>query len=273
MKEAYYFSHDANARNDPKILSMMTKYAWHGYGLYWAMIEIMREQDGYKLIFDKYTYEALAMQLHQDAEQMHDFVSDCIDEYKLFKCCDGFIYSDSLLRRMLIKDKISEKRSNAASARWNKNKEIDANALQDESKSNAIKGKEKKVKGKEINNIPQNEFAEHEEFYLTKKKRKLKGKRLSSFLRFWVIFDYKKDKANAADAWYDIPELTDAIVDEICEAAEIEKLNRSSKIKNGQTPIYAQGWLTSRRWEDETELINNPTNDKELEEMLKIAGS
>jgi len=162
MKEAYYFSHDANARGDQKILSMMTKYAWHGYGLYWALIEIMREQDGYKLAFDKYTYAALAMQLHQDEKQMHDFVSDCINEYKLFKCNDNFIYSNSLLRRMQKKDKISEKRSNAASVRWNKNKDLDANALQKQSISNAIKVKEKKVKEieskKKIYSEDSNEF-------------------------------------------------------------------------------------------------------------------
>lgn len=106
---------------------------------------------------------------------------------------------------------------------------------------------------KNIEDIPQNEFAEddQEEFYLTKKKRKLIGKRLETFLQFWEAFDYKKDKASAADSWIDIPELTDKLVDKICESAKSEFQNRSVKISNGQTPIYAQGWLTAKRWEDQ----------------------
>jgi hypothetical protein len=125
----------------------------------------------------------------------------------------------------------------------------DINSI-NECKSTQSKVKESKAEEKET--IPQNEFAEDdEEFYLTKKKRKLKGKRLTSFLLFWEAFNYKKDKAAAADSWIDIPQLTDKLVGEICEAAKKEAQNRPAKIANGQTPIFAQGWLTARRWEDE----------------------
>ena len=101
--------------------------------------------------------------------------------------------------------------------------------------------------------IPQNEFAgdNQEEFYLTKKKRKLTGKRLETFNRFWSDFNYKKGKADAADSWLDIPQLTDALVNEICESAKREASARQGLIDQGRTPIYAQGWLTARRWEDE----------------------
>ena len=88
------------------------------------------------------------------------------------------------------------------------------------------------------------------EFYLTKKKRKLTGKRLEAFKRFWTAFAYPKGKADAADAWLDIPKLTDKLVDEIVSSAEAEAANRSSVIANGQSPKWAQGWITGRRWED-----------------------
>ena len=88
------------------------------------------------------------------------------------------------------------------------------------------------------------------EFYLTKKKRKLTGKRLEAFSRFWTAFAYPKGKADAADAWLDIPKLTDQLVDEIVSSAEAEAANRSSVIANGQSPKWAQGWITGRRWED-----------------------
>jgi len=113
--------------------------------------------------------------------------------------------------------------------------------------------------------IPQNEFAgdNQEEFYLTKKKRKLKGKRLITFNRFWKSFGYKKGKADAADSWYDIPQLTDGLVNEICEAAKVEANIRGKLISEGRTPIFPQGWLTARRWEDESEFIKNKDSGRE----------
>lgn len=89
-------------------------------------------------------------------------------------------------------------------------------------------------------------------FYLTKKKRKLTGKRLETFNRFWDIFDYKKGRAEAADSWLDIPTLTDSIVADIYLGAKNESIRRRRLIESGRTPKMAQGWLTARRWEDES---------------------
>lgn len=114
-----------------------------------------------------------------------------------------------------------------------------------------------------------NNFAEEseEEYYLTRKKRKLKGKRLESFNRFWEAFGYKKDKAGAADAWLDIPALTDKMVDTICAAAKKEARLRPETIAKGRVPIYAQGWITGRRWEDE-----DFEEEESLEEYAKRRG-
>ena len=46
-KDAYYFPHDSNARHDPKIVAMTAVYGMAGYGYYWAIIEILREQKDY----------------------------------------------------------------------------------------------------------------------------------------------------------------------------------------------------------------------------------
>ncbi|MFG6179738.1 Lin1244/Lin1753 domain-containing protein, partial [Halomonas sp. THAF12] len=68
MKNTYYFSHDGNARNDPKILSMRSVYGSEGYGWYWIIIEMLREQEDYKIKINKYTWNALAMQMQFDAD-------------------------------------------------------------------------------------------------------------------------------------------------------------------------------------------------------------
>ena len=140
---------------------------------------------------------------------------------------------------------------------------VDINSI-DAGKSTQSKVKDSKVDEIEDKSIPQNEFAgnDQEEFYLTKKKRKLNGKRLVSFLEFWVAFDYKKGKADAADSWYDIPQLTNELVNKICESAKAEANNRSKLISDGRTPIFPQGWLTARRWEDEIVPITENNQSK-----------
>lgn len=120
-------------------------------------------------------------------------------------------------------------------------------------------------KGKNVKEIPHPENAE--QFYITKKKKKLSGKRLESFNRFWSCFNHKKDKANAADSWLDIPSLTDTLVNDICNAAEQEAKRRPVLIEKGSTPKWAQGWLTSKRWEDE--IVDTPLNQlSEYEQTL-----
>jgi hypothetical protein len=49
MKETYYFSHDCNARNDVKILKLRRKLGMEGYGIYWSIIEMLREDENYTL--------------------------------------------------------------------------------------------------------------------------------------------------------------------------------------------------------------------------------
>lgn len=112
----------------------------------------------------------------------------------------------------------------------------------------------KKLRSKELNTLSASGDADQPHstaFYLTKKKRKLTGKRLETFELFWKAFAYPKGKAEAADAWMDIPELRNGLVAEIVEAAEKEAANRHKTIAAKMTPKWAQGWISGRRWEDQ----------------------
>lgn len=81
----------------------------------------------------------------------------------------------------------------------------------------------------------------------------LEGKRLETFNRFWKAYGWPKGKGGAEKAWAAIPELTDALVDRICEAAAKEAAQRPALQARGLTPKWAQGWLSERRWEDDYE--------------------
>jgi DnaD/phage-associated family protein len=162
-KEAYYFSHDSNARNDPKILALRSEYDIQGYGIYWVIIEMLREQEDFKLPKKNYIWNAIAMQVHSNdfaKEDAKSFVEFCINDCDLFVDDEKHFWSNSLLKRMEKKNELSEKRAAAAKKRWQKpakNKDSenddDANAMQKHAnaeQNDARKGKEiKERKGKE----------------------------------------------------------------------------------------------------------------------------
>ncbi|MFS8215588.1 DUF4373 domain-containing protein [Paenibacillus polymyxa] len=177
MKEAYYFSHDSNARHDPKITAMRGVYGSEGYGWYWILVEMMRESDGYKLdMRSKYAYYAFASQMQCDSDTAHKFIQDCITEFDLFAADETHFWSASLLRRMEKKEEKSEKARKAAEARWGKKTasdkgssedvgndecDLDANAYADESKNDALKeskGKESKRNKNDLKDMFSNEF-------------------------------------------------------------------------------------------------------------------
>lgn len=92
--------------------------------------------------------------------------------------------------------------------------------------------------------------------YVTFKKRQMNSAHLEAFDQFWRAFKYKKDRSRAADAWLDIDWPTDsegknALFAKIITAAKAEALDRPYLLEQRKTPIYAEGWLAHRRWEDE----------------------
>ena len=105
-KETYYFSHDSNAITDTKILNMRADYGLEGYGLFWAIIEMMRNEESYKLQADKKIYRAIKTLTNTNID-VEKYVQDCINEYELFKEDNGYFFSNSLLKRMLEKDRKS----------------------------------------------------------------------------------------------------------------------------------------------------------------------
>ncbi len=158
-KETYYFSHDSNAITDTKILNMRADYGIEGYGLFWAIIEMMRNEDEYKLQKDEKIYRAIKT-LTNTSIDIEKYVQDCINEYELFKEEDGYFYSNSLLRRMKEKERKSVIAKEKAEKRWNTN----ATAMQQQCSSNANKVKESKVNKNKINKKEQEEKTHFADF-------------------------------------------------------------------------------------------------------------
>lgn len=209
MKEAYYFSHDYNARHDPKITAMRGVYGAEGYAWFWILVEMMRESEDYKMeMRSKYAYHAFASQMQCEPEKAQEFIRDCIHEFGLFKSDETCFWSDSLLRRMEKRDKKSEAARRSAEARWSKEStpskdlskgekrtqyENDANAYADASKNDALKeskGKEIKEDIKPLCDDPPPADPPTDNHH-------------PDFLRFWEVFpkNRRRDKAKAFETW------------------------------------------------------------------------
>ena len=122
-----YFSHDSNARNSDKLMKVRMKLGAEGYGIFFMLIERLREEEGYKSTID---YDTLAFDLRVEPEK----VKQVVENYDLFKITeDGkYFYSDSFNERMEMMDKRAQQRiskaKKAAEARWNKQSEDTSNA-------------------------------------------------------------------------------------------------------------------------------------------------
>lgn len=95
-KDSYYFSHDSNARNDIKMVRVRRALGLEGYGIYFCLIEILREQKDFKLPLT--SVSDIAFELHTSEEK----VKTIIMAYDLFEIEeDTHFFSARLLRSML----------------------------------------------------------------------------------------------------------------------------------------------------------------------------
>lgn len=105
-KEAYYFSHDANARNDIKILKVRRALGLEGYAIYFCIIELLRDQAEYKLPLD--SLQDIAFDLQTSEEK----IKTIVHSFDLFVIDENHFFSARLLTSMeqynTLKTKLSE---------------------------------------------------------------------------------------------------------------------------------------------------------------------
>jgi len=94
IKDAYYFSHDSNAKDDPKCVMLIEQLGPEGYGIYWILIETLRDQPSYK--YPIALIPAIARRYNTTAEKMKTVVGN----YGLFEVDENDFFSLSLIKRM-----------------------------------------------------------------------------------------------------------------------------------------------------------------------------
>lgn len=105
-----YFSHDIDSLSDIKIVKMMQDYDYMGFGWYWAIVAELCRNGG------KYEFsdlEIMAKCVGIKKENLAKFIDKCINKYTyknkgLFSCDEQTFWSDSLIKRLEIRNKRRE---------------------------------------------------------------------------------------------------------------------------------------------------------------------
>jgi hypothetical protein len=93
MKE--YFSHEYNARDDDKMPKLLSELGYEGYGIFWAVVEMLYKNEGYMQLDCK----SIAFALHCEI----NCLTRVINDFDLFINDGGKFYSESVLRRLGIR--------------------------------------------------------------------------------------------------------------------------------------------------------------------------
>ena len=190
-KDVYYFSHDVNASNDPKIVAMESEFGVISYAWWWKLIEKLASSEDYRLPFKKYTFIALDKELgilnenerplNENERPLNEnertffcsnksflFVNSLINDFELLECDDEYFWSPSLIRRQEERrskfEKKQEQRRLAGikSGEARRKKEQKRTVVQRDS-TTVEQNEQKERKGKEINNIERDTRAREDE--------------------------------------------------------------------------------------------------------------
>lgn len=214
-KETLYFSHDCNARNDRKLVSLRMQHGMQGVGVYWCIVEMLYEEGGYLPL----EYERITFELRIEENVLRSILT----EFDLFVLDGDKFYSPAVIERLSKRMEKSEKAKKSIGCRWEKTK--NTNVLQSNNECNTNK---------------------------VKVKVKVKEKTTGDFDLFWEAYPEKKEKSAALDRWKKLngsrPDIKDILV-----AIENQKQWRKNTpdgvfIPNWKHPAT---WLSKGCWADE----------------------
>ena len=231
MKDAYYFPHDSNARNDQRIMKVRMEYGFVGYGIYFGLIEILREQANYTLSFDD--LESIAFDLRVEL----DVIEDIVNNYYLFEIEDDIFYSPSLKRRMEKLDLIKEKRAEAGRIGGKSSSKSKASAKAKVKHLEASKVKHSKVKNSKVNKNTVN----------------------IEFEKFWNLYNYKVgSKSKVLKKWESLTDLDRGMIME-----HLPHYIKSTPDK--QFRKHPASYLNNQGWFDEIVVKTNGVIDFRLD--------
>ena len=159
MKKTY-FNHDSTARNDYRIISMRAKLGYEGYGVFWALLELLFTEEN-KICMSQYDILAYGLQCDPG------ILKQVVEDFDLFVIEEGCFYSKRLNNQIEEINNKSIKAKENAAKRWG-----NAKAMQPHSDSNAIKlnyNKENKSKLNKSNYYNNISFPDYYDIHYAKR--------------------------------------------------------------------------------------------------------
>jgi len=201
MKETFYFPHDNNAHNDPKLMSVFMEVWLAWIWLYWILIELLHQQEDWKITkeqFDNYI-QWYSMKENKWLALVEQLLSIYLTNDLFCLNDDWYIYSKRVHKNKEFRDDLSKKRSKAGKLWAEKralNSQNQANAKQNS--AFAKQGKERKGKEKkEKNNITQGSVSKHNSISANNIKQELEMLLNYWNGKFWKKYELTKDLQNA----------------------------------------------------------------------------
>ena len=195
MKETFYFPHDCNAIQDPKLMEVLVKCGLEAVGMYWILIEILHQQSNSMISEQSYSnYIDFYGMINSENKNSLDKIKEVLITSGLFVITNNFVISKRVLENKKQRQEMTEKRSLAGKAgmqkRWNIKRKDNSVITKDNSVITEVNNKRK---GKEIklnNNYSITPQKKSEEFFNNNNSelRKLFSNEndLNSFISYWT---------------------------------------------------------------------------------------
>jgi hypothetical protein len=220
--KADWFSHDADASSDEKIVYLESTFGHTGYAVYFKFLECMTRAEDFKLKWDDIKKAIYASKFGISVTEIDRIVSECCrQEVKALKLEDGYIFSPGLIKRF---EPLLAKREYNRQKYHEQKQEVSISVTE---KPISVTKKTHSIVKDSIDNIyPPN------------------------FEKFWKIYPKKTGKGAALKAYQSIkqpkPDLK-TILQSVDDHKKLDQWQTTQFIPNPAT------WINQRRWEDEPE--------------------
>jgi len=205
MKKTY-FNHDSNARYDIRIIKLRSKIGYEGYGVFWAILELLFIEEN-KLCIDD--YDSLAFGLQCDPV----ILKQVIEDFDLFVIEDDCFYSKRLYKQIEDINLKSKKAKESVKKRWDKRTNNDSTTSISKAKVKQSKNKEKHILLRheaftqkvfsEFKDISEEDKVAFAEYWTEPNKSNTKMRfemektwDLSRRMKRWVSSNFNKNKSN-----------------------------------------------------------------------------
>jgi len=91
-ENADYFSHDADMRNDARILALRRKFGLNGYAVWCMLLEYLTRCDYFEFDYDDLNAELIAGDFNVDPNELDEIINYLTDKLKLLTSENGKIY-------------------------------------------------------------------------------------------------------------------------------------------------------------------------------------